>query len=160
MSSTHWLPESSQGEDLPTALCLGTGRFLRSVLVPTLVGAGLRPALIQTRGRSFLEMMANSSSATYPVDTVLPSGETQTDQVPCFGAFSLGKPEDKSYVLDNFLPTLKGISVLGIGVTEAGLASKDTVAMKDLYLLFQKFQQLVVEEKKWDVNGKKMDKRK
>ncbi|CAJ1949101.1 unnamed protein product [Cylindrotheca closterium] len=159
MSSTHWLPETAKGDNLPNALCLGTGRFLRSVLVPTLVGAGYRPALIQTRGRSFMEFMASSDSATttYPVDTVLPSGDIQTDSVACWGAFSLGTSEDKSYVLDNFLPTLKGISILGIGVTEAGLASKDTQVMKDLFLVFQKFQQVIVKDKKCeDLNGKKI----
>jgi len=156
MSITYWSSETSKGDDLPNALCLGTGRFLRSVLVPTLVGAGLRPALIQTRGRGFLEMMNASQDNTYPVDTVLPSGEIQTDQVKCWGAFSLGRPEDKRHVLDHFLPTLKGISILGIGVTEAGLASKDTQAMKDLFALFRQFQQLIVQDKKWNLNGKKI----
>ncbi|KAL3937889.1 MAG: hypothetical protein SGBAC_007087 [Bacillariaceae sp.] len=157
MSATHWIPETAKGDsDLPNALCLGTGRFLRSVLVPTLVGAGLRPALIQTRGRSFLEFMAASSVSTYPVDTVLPSGEIQTDPVACWGAFSFGKSEDKQYVLDTFLPTLTGISVLGIGVTEAGLASKDTQVVQDLFLLLQRIQLLITKDKKWDLKGRKI----
>ena len=94
------------------ALCLGTGRFLRSVLVPALVGVGLKTALIQTRGRSFLEFMQeqqqqSKEEATYPVDTVLPSGDISTTSVPCYGAFSLGKEEDK-HALVEMIPKLKG----------------------------------------------------
>lgn len=127
----NWLPSRDDGsstimdEDVSgTALCLGTGRFLRSVLVPALVGAGLKPTLIQTRGRSFMEYMAeNSSSASalssssssspdkansnsYEVDTVLSDGTIVTDRVPCFGAFSVGKVADKE-ALWAWLPTLK-----------------------------------------------------
>lgn len=113
-------------------LCLGTGRFLRSVLVPALNQAGLYPALIQTRGRSFLDFMQQQDSASYPVDTVQPSGDIVTDQVACYGAFSLGSAETKSATQD-FLSTLQqDIQILGVGVTEAGLASSGTQAMKDL----------------------------
>eukprot|EP00980_Cylindrotheca_fusiformis_P017288 scaffold5347_cov130-Cylindrotheca_fusiformis.AAC.10 len=176
--ATHWLPSSSssslQNDDddsgtstfSANALCLGTGRFLRSVLVPSLVGAGLRPALIQTRGRSFLEFMNEQSNTsddddnnnTYPVDTVLPSGDIQTDTIPCWGAFSLGQAKDKEYFLKEYLVSKQlnhGISILGVGVTEAGLASKDTQAMKDLYDIFQSIQKLI-HDKKWDLNGKKI----
>ena len=131
--TTHWLASEALGEI--DALCLGTGRFLRSVLVPALVGAGLKPALIQTRGRSFLEYMQTRSGAsrgTYPVDTVLSSGEIDTQEIPCWGAFSLGKEDDKRALAET-LQEMKGISVLGVGVTEAGLVSKDTPVMKDLY---------------------------
>jgi mannitol-1-phosphate/altronate dehydrogenase len=153
--TTHWLasPSSPLPDDAGTsanALCLGTGRFLRSVLVPTLVGAGLRPALIQTRGRSFLEFMsASATNNTYPVDTVLPSGDIQTDDIFCWGAFSLGRAEDKEFLVKEFLPKLEGISILGIGVTEAGLASEETEGMKELYALFQCFWKLMVQDKKW-----------
>lgn len=128
---------------------------MRSVLVPTIVGAGLRPALIQTRGRSFLEFMITSAKGdTYPVDTVLPSGDIQTDDISCCGAFSLGLAEDKEFLIKEYLPKLGGISILGVGVTEAGLASKETQVMKDLYALFQCFQKLVVQENKWTLGGK------
>ena len=109
----YWLPSADNNnvEEID-ALCLGTGRFLRSVLVPALVGAGLKTALIQTRGRSFFEFMQeqqqqSKEEAAYPVDTVLPSGEISTSSVPCYGAFSLGKEEDK-HALVEMLPKLKG----------------------------------------------------
>ena len=136
------------------ALCLGTGRFLRSVLVPTLVGAGLRPALIQTRGRTFLEYMKDSrdDQKSYQVDTVLPSGEIQTDEIQCYGAYSFGQKEDKTKFIDDVLPKLAGVSVLGVGVTEAGLASKDTQVMQDLFELLQSFYKLIVKEKVWSTS--------
>lgn len=137
-SVTHWLPPASI-DDIDV-LCLGTGRFLRSVLVPALVGAGYCPALIQTRGRSFLEYMQDKTS--YEVDTIEPSGDIKTDQVRCYGAFSLGRTSDK-HALVECLPQLKGISILGVGVTEQGLSSKDTPVMKELYDLLHLFCTLI-----------------
>jgi hypothetical protein len=109
---------SNNNTQSPIALCLGTGRFLRSVLVPSLVGAGFEVALIQTRGRSFLEYMLlrinrnrsedlNTTYNTYEVDTVLTSGAIETTEIPCHGAFSLGLPEDK-HALVEVLPQFKG----------------------------------------------------
>jgi hypothetical protein len=75
------------------ALCLGTGRFLRSVLVPALVGAGIETIVIQPRGRSFLEYMTKRIEKTivntFEVDTVQPDGSIVTEDVQCGGAFSL-----------------------------------------------------------------------
>jgi hypothetical protein len=96
-TKNHWLAADASEID---CLCLGTGRFLRSVLVPALVGMSLKPALIQTRGRSFLEYMSERSEVSYEVDTVLPSGDVGTANVPCFGAFSLGMPDDKYDLLE------------------------------------------------------------
>jgi hypothetical protein len=91
-TKNHWLATDASEID---CLCVGTGRFLRSVLVPALVGMSLKPALVQTRGRSFLEYMSERKEGSYEVDTVLPSGDVETANVPCFGAFSLGTPDDK-----------------------------------------------------------------
>lgn len=98
------------GDDtVATALCLGTGRFLRSVLVPAMIGAGLRPALVQTRGRNFMEYMeqisassdpTSSETISYEVDTVQPDGTTVTNHVPCYGAFSLGNALDKGALVE------------------------------------------------------------
>lgn len=107
--TTHWLASADALGEID-ALCLGTGRFLRSVLVPALVGAGLRPALIQTRGRTFMEYMETRQQqgcTTYEVDTVLPSGETETDEIPCWGAFSLGREKDKDALI-KALDDMKG----------------------------------------------------
>ena len=132
---SHWLYPSSFPLD---CLCIGTGRFLRAVLVPILVEGGYHPILVQPRGRSFLEFMHESSGHTYPVDTVLPDGSIQTDQVPCFGAFSWGQPSDR--VAFNEWMTNQDdwqhLRVIGVGVTEAGLASHNTPVMKHLARFF------------------------
>jgi hypothetical protein len=150
MSATHWLPSYSPSalQEID-ALCLGTGRFLRSVLVPALVGAGYHPAMIQPRGRSFLEFMqdknngsSSSSSSSYEVDTVERSGAISTTQVPCYGAFSLGRSTDKHAFVE-CLPKMNRLSILGVGVTEYGLSSKDTPVMKDLYELMHLFYTLI-----------------
>jgi mannitol-1-phosphate/altronate dehydrogenase len=131
---THWLPASN---DVPVdCLCVGTGRFLRAVLVPALTLAGLHPVLIQTRGRNFLEyMQTHPSGNSYPVDTVLPSGDILTEDISCYGAFSWGQSDDKQAFYDWFATAVDSslLRVLGVGVTEAGLASPDTPVMKDLY---------------------------
>jgi hypothetical protein len=108
-TTTHWLVKDDDASlQEINALCLGTGRFLRSVLVPALMGADIKPCLIQTRGRSFLEYMQKRSDAgTYEVDTVLPSGDIDTQEIPCYGAFSLGGQEDK-HALVEMLPKFKG----------------------------------------------------
>jgi hypothetical protein len=108
-TETHWLDKDDDAslQDI-NALCLGTGRFLRSVLVPALLGADIKPCLIQTRGRSLLEyMQKRSDAATYEVDTVSPSGEIDTQEIPCYGAFSLGRQEDK-HALVELLPKFRG----------------------------------------------------
>lgn len=141
-SCCYWLGEDAKSID---CLCLGTGRFLRSVLVPALVEAKLKPALIQTRGSNFLEymMMRNSNNnndhyPTYEVDTVLPSGMVETQTVPCHGAFTLGTAEGKAafmtFLQEQQQPPLS-IKLIGVGVTEAGLANSQTQAMQELFQL-------------------------
>jgi len=152
----YWTPDAESSTNTtaaPSALCVGTGRFLRSVLVPLLQrrregsSGSAAPALIQTRGKSFVEYMQHrqqqqdENAGTFEVDTVLPNGTVQTDKFACAGAFSLG--HDKSSVYEVLLPRMKarGVSILGVGVTEAGLASHTTTAMQDLYELLDKIRQ-------------------
>jgi mannitol-1-phosphate/altronate dehydrogenase len=119
-------------------LCLGTGRFLRNVLVPMLNSAGLTPALIQTRGTSFVEYLRNQNDAfSYPIETVLPSGEIITDQVSCCAAFSLGTKAGKATTHDFIRSLSLDVKIIGIGVTEAGLASAKTSAMQNLLEIIQ-----------------------
>jgi len=132
--STSWLASTANNVD---CLCLGTGRFLRSVLVPALVQAGFHPAMIQTRGRTMLDYMMTRDSSTYEVDTVLTDGNVETSNIHCYGAYSLGSPETKQAVYQELLPNMKCPSVLGVGVTEAGLASSSTPVMHNLYELLQ-----------------------
>ena len=133
--NTFWL--ASTAASTVDCLCFGTGRFLRSVLMPALVQAGFHPALIQTRGRTMLDYMSQRDSPTYEVDTVLPSGKEQTAEVACYGAYSLGTDETKQAVYQELLPNMKTLSILGVGVTEAGLASSSTPVMHNLYELLQ-----------------------
>ena len=117
MTITHWLPDEDHQTGSVRALCLGTGRFLRSVLVPTLVGmmneneeASLSdrvgPVLIQPRGTSMIQYMHNKTPkgtqafASYEVDTILPSGDTATTKVPCSAVFSLSSPEGKHSLVE------------------------------------------------------------
>jgi len=137
------------------SLCIGSGRFLRSVLVPALVAANYRPAIIQTRGRTFLDYCCGKDtptqiegegenefrSWTYEVDTVHFDGRIETINVPFWGAGTLGNPEGKKDILE--LCSKLGSSnngdkplIIGVGVTEAGLSSSSTKAMKDLYDIF------------------------
>jgi hypothetical protein len=125
-------------------LCIGTGRFLRAVLVPLLQHH--HTVIVQPRGRSFLEFMqkqqqqqeeANNNNNMYPVDTVLRNGQVETEYVACAAAYSWGREQDKQAFYQH-LPSfvVGGISILGLGVTEAGLASHETPVMQDLYQLF------------------------
>jgi len=132
------------------SICIGSGRFLRAVLVPALVAAGYHPAIISPRSsRSFLESLLEQQqqqqeeedregSRTYEIDTVRFDGGIETTRVPCWGAGTLGSPEGKQDVLELCakLPCDGNASkplILGLGVTEAGLSSSSTTAMKDLY---------------------------
>ena len=93
-------------------LCIGSGRFLRSVLVPALNAAGHKPAIIQTRGRTFLdycvaakEGVSTSDAAVgdaplqYEVDVVEYDGNVATQVVGCWGAGTLGTDEGRDEVM-------------------------------------------------------------
>ena len=137
MSNCCWLSDDSKSVD---CLCLGTGRFLRSVLVPALIEAKLKPALIQTRGSNFIEYMKTRATGTYELDTVLDSGAVVTSTVPCYGAFTMGSA-DGTVALMDFLKTQPlQIKMIGVGVTEAGLANSQTQAMQALFRLLEYFR--------------------
>ncbi|GAX10862.1 hypothetical protein FisN_31Hh070 [Fistulifera solaris] len=134
-------PSSSYFCSLTTidSICLGTGRFLRAVWIPALQAAHYHPVLVQPRGRSFVEdcLVKGDKIVSLPVDTVLASGDIQTNYYDCYGAFSWGTEPDqqvfyhewwKSVSLDPTKPFL-----IAIGVTEAGLAAADTEAMQQLF---------------------------
>jgi Mannitol-1-phosphate/altronate dehydrogenases len=128
------------------SLCIGSGRFLRAVLVPALVAANLKPAIVQTRGTSFMKYCSSRKSGedqwTYEVDTVLHDGEIKTDVIVCYGAGTLGTEEGKKDTLE-LLDGLKGIKLIGVGVTEAGLASATTKSMRDLFDILSRLQELM-----------------
>jgi len=168
------------------SICVGSGRFLRSVLVPALNVAGLRPAIVQTRGRTFLESFLDDENdgddlggkgtkrdgadgeekvdenggenqrqngdaddddgdgdgdgaLKYEVDTVEFDGETRTERVSCYGAGTLGSEGGMKEAL-SAISDMKTISVIGVGVTEAGLSSPSTKAMIDLTILLHRIE--------------------
>ena len=130
--SNCWLSDEAKSMD---CICLGTGRFLRSVLVPALVEAQFKSALIQTRGSNFLEYMTTRTDGTYEVDTVLSSGEIQVSTVSCHAAFTLGTVAGKNVWMEFLKRQTPSIQLIGVGVTEAGLASSQTQAMQELFHL-------------------------
>jgi len=102
-----------------TALCFGTGRFLRSVLVPALIQAEHSVALIQPRGTSMKEYLlqrqrerqssgttTSTSPFTYEVDTVQPDGSITTEEIPIAGCFSMGNPKGQEEFLLHALPKM------------------------------------------------------
>ena len=125
------------------ALCLGSGRFLRSVLVPFL-SAHCKQAIFQTRGRTFVDSFQSecgdgvvdgkgvAASLQYEVDTKQFDGSVSTDKIEVYAAGTLGTPAGKSHLMDDLLSTLDDLSVIGVGVTEAGLQSADKQCMLDL----------------------------
>ena len=124
------------------ALCLGSGRFLRSVLVPALSHLDISTAILQTRGRSFLEYTRNNIDNytlkendtfdfSYPVDTVHVDGLTETTSISYGAAGTMGSIEGKLEAKE-MIGQMKKIVLIGVGVTEAGLSSAENPAMKDL----------------------------
>jgi mannitol-1-phosphate/altronate dehydrogenase len=132
MANTYWLQDGYE----PLNVCFGSGRFLRSVLVPALQESP--PVIVQTRGRSFLDHCngGETTGQSYQVDTVRYDGSIQTDSFRVGGVFSLGVDADA--VWNILVPACaRSLRIVGVGVTEQGLANAETTAMKDLYRFFQ-----------------------
>mmetsp|Transcript_47618 Transcript_47618/g.136995 ORF Transcript_47618/g.136995 Transcript_47618/m.136995 type:complete len:518 (-) Transcript_47618:260-1813(-) len=103
-----------------SAVCLGTGRFLRAVLVPALTELGEEVVLAQTRGTSFGTYMQRLKSRCYEVDTVQHDGSVVTAAVPVAACGSLGTEEGRAAFME--LPgRLPGLRIVGLGLTEAGI---------------------------------------
>ena len=103
------------------AVCIGTGRFLRAVLVPALADIGCEVVLAQTRGSSFVEHMARRRpSRTYEVDSVLQDGRVLTNSYPVAAVGSLGDAAGRAAFME--LPKrMKRLRYIGLGLTEAGI---------------------------------------
>ena len=112
-----------------SAVCLGSGRFLRAVLVPMLQALGSKGiAIAQARGTSFCEYMRDRTA--YEVDTMLTDGRivTETYSLAAVGTLGLAEGRRAFMQLPSQLPTLKYI---GVGLTEAGFLHNAT-AINDL----------------------------
>jgi mannitol-1-phosphate/altronate dehydrogenase len=98
--------------------------------------------LLQPRGTSFFDYCVESTRrstagpavATYELDTVAADGTVHTDFVPCYGVLSLSDPHARRH-LERLLDAMTRISVIGVGVTEAGLASAHSSAVEQLVTL-------------------------
>mmetsp|Transcript_30835 Transcript_30835/g.44873 ORF Transcript_30835/g.44873 Transcript_30835/m.44873 type:complete len:1098 (-) Transcript_30835:303-3596(-) len=140
-------------------VCLGTGRFLRSVLIPPLLACEFKPVIIQTRGRSFLEYCVerydNKNKTgkgkeesegdfliTYEVDTVEYDGKVTSEEVGCYGAGTMGSKQGIKDVL-SLLNDMDKISIIGMGVTEAGLSSPKCKTMADLAQILHRIYTLL-----------------
>ncbi|KAL7511161.1 hypothetical protein ACHAXN_008062 [Cyclotella atomus] len=135
----------------PTSLCLGSGRFLRSVLVPFL-SSNEQVAIFQTRGRSLLDYFVDASngssdnvdnsSMSYPVDTIDYSGHVSTAHIDICAVGTLGSPPGKQAIQQLLHSSTTNIQVIGVGVTEAGLSSPSNQCMLDLtWILYQLYKQ-------------------
>lgn len=108
--------------DRASAVCLGTGRFLRAMLVPALHEIGCAVVLVQPRGLSFCNYIErrrwSGAGTTYELDTVRRDGSTTTTTHPvaACGSLALGRAAFLA------LPSrLRQLRYIGIGVTEAGV---------------------------------------
>ena len=90
---------------------------------------------------------------TYEVDTVEHDGSIKTDEIACYGAGSLGSDACKNEVL-GLLNELENIKVIGLGVTEAGLSSSSTKAMRDLFDILSALAALFEEQEGSGGEGK------
>ncbi|KAG2502724.1 hypothetical protein BBO99_00009716, partial [Phytophthora kernoviae] len=126
--------------DSTDSICIGSGRFLRCVLVPTLRAAGSGVVVAQTRGTSFATACANAQGK-YEVDTIQKDGSVQTQEIQVEAVGSLGDAEGRKAFMQ--LPSkLSKLHFIGFGVTESGIA-KDGPAIVDLAeLLYNCFQAL------------------
>ena len=103
------------------AVCIGTGRFLRAVLVPFLADIGCEAVLAQTRRCSFQEYMAKRMpDRSYEVDTVLQNGHVLTNSYPVAAVGSLGDVAGRTAFME--LPKrMHALRYIGLGLTEAGI---------------------------------------
>jgi len=132
------------------AICIGSGRFLRSVLVP-LLSSHAKPCVFQTRSRTFLDSFKDNGNVdnntpkllTYPVDTVEFGGKTTTSDIEIYAAGTLGTADGRSQLMDNLVSQINSLTVIGVGVTEAGLQNATNQCMLDLTeLLFKVYTRM------------------
>ena len=88
-----------------SAVCIGTGRFLRAVLVPALHELGCGVVLAQTRGTSFCAHMAECTE--YEVDTVATDGSVQTTSYTTTGGSRTAASHTPSQVLFTCFRTMR-----------------------------------------------------
>jgi hypothetical protein len=110
----------------------------------------MKPAVFQTRGRNFLNTFEEcylhddsdgvgvAPSLQYPVDTVQFDGSTTTSDIEIYAAGTLGSPDGKFQLMEGLISKINCISVIGVGVTEAGMQNSENQCMVDLTELLYK----------------------
>ncbi|GLD99292.1 hypothetical protein PINS_up008010 [Pythium insidiosum] len=102
------------------AVCIGSGRFLRAVLVPVLQRLNCEVVLLQPRGTDFAETCRKDCFNSYDIETIHPNGRIQAEFVQLKAVGSLARQNDRQAFLR--LPSrLHDLRFIGLGVTEAGL---------------------------------------
>lgn len=80
---------------------------------------------------------------TYPVDTVEFDGTTTTSDIEIYAAGTLGTANGRSQLMDNLVSKINSLTVIGVGVTEAGLQNASNQCMIDLTeLLFKAYTRM------------------
>eukprot|EP00698_Gefionella_okellyi_P013339 TRINITY_DN3644_c0_g1_i4.p1 TRINITY_DN3644_c0_g1~~TRINITY_DN3644_c0_g1_i4.p1 ORF type:complete len:918 (-),score=152.77 TRINITY_DN3644_c0_g1_i4:306-3059(-) len=103
------------------SLCIGTGRFLRAVLLPALEAINFTTVLVQPRGSNVIEMLDQRRDGSFELEIVQVDGTITIDQVRNVDAAgSAGSPDGRAELLA-LVPKLSSLSIVGFGVTEAGL---------------------------------------
>ena len=123
-ATTTFQPLGGQPIEGATCVCIGAGRFLRAVLVPALREAGESVIVAQPRGTSFGEYMAArppQAASTYEVDCVAIDGSVATTEQAIVAVGSLGSAAGAAAFMA-LPPVLPRLRVIGVGVTEAGVA--------------------------------------
>ncbi|KAJ0412626.1 hypothetical protein ATCC90586_006993 [Pythium insidiosum] len=101
------------------AVCIGSGRFLRAVLVPVLQRLDCHVVLLQPRGTAFADACREDSNI-YSIETIQPDGQIVPETIELRAVGSLARDDDKRAFLR--LPgRLQGLRFVGFGVTDAGL---------------------------------------
>lgn len=123
------LQNQTSFSDETRAVCIGSGRFLRAVLVPAFKALGNDVIIAQTRGRDFVEACIRAGSQ-YEVDTIDRNGQVSTEVVSVAGVCSLGIASDRTAFMQ--LPSrLPHLHYIGFGVTESGIC-QGSQAIRDL----------------------------
>ncbi|CAI5717022.1 unnamed protein product [Peronospora effusa] len=124
--------------DTTDTICIGSGRFLRSVLIPTLQAAGSGVIIAQTRGLNFASVCAKDEGK-YEVDTIQKDGSVQTQVIQVEAVGSLGDAQGRRAFME--LPSkLLKLKIIGFGVTESGIVKGGQAVVDLTELLYKSFQ--------------------
>lgn len=134
---THlFQPIDKAAFDKASCVCIGTGRFLRAVLLPAMREMGASVVIGQTRGSTFGDYLHARGDGSYEVDVTLPSGKNATELFSVAAAGTLGTPAGRAafMALPAQLPHLR---LIGCGLTEAGICENGPAMVDVAEFLYQ-----------------------